>query len=101
MKPLDEAQTSDFIPYLGHKFHIRVMESKPVELELISVEQTAQKSSPPTSRPFSLHFLGPASSHYLVQHIYRLEHEQMGVLDLFLVPLGSEAGRMRYEAVFN
>jgi hypothetical protein len=38
---------------------------------------------------------------YLQQHIYRLEHEQLGALALFLVPLGPEQGRMRYGAIFN
>jgi hypothetical protein len=33
--------------------------------------------------------------------MYRLEHPELGVLDIFLVPLGPEEGRMRYEAIFG
>ena len=48
---------------------------------------------------FSLYFTGP--DRYLPQHVYRIEHEQMGALDLFLVPVGKLDNGFRYEAVFN
>jgi hypothetical protein len=48
---------------------------------------------------FSLYFVGPES--YLEQKIYSVEHEQMGVFDLFLVPVGHDQNGFRYEAVFN
>jgi hypothetical protein len=33
--------------------------------------------------------------------MYQVEHEVMGRLDLFLVPIGSEGERVFYEAVFS
>jgi hypothetical protein len=33
--------------------------------------------------------------------IYRLEHEEMGASDCFLVPIGLYAEGMRYQAVFT
>ncbi len=42
----------------------------------------------------------PAESH-LEQAIYALEHAEMGMLELFLVPLGPHEDGMRYEAVFT
>lgn len=35
------------------------------------------------------------------QGIYRIEHEALGALDVFLVPIGPDAVGMRYEAIFN
>jgi hypothetical protein len=100
MKTLDKLQSSDFALYLNQTFWIRLEGMEPIGLELVSVADTGQSSGPEARQPFSLHFLGPVSPQYLVQHIYRLEQEQMGTLDLFLVPLGPESGRMRYEAIF-
>lgn len=99
MNSLDKLHSSDFLPYINQIFRIRLEGFKPIDLELVSVTETGQSSSPGTRAPFSLHFLGPASPQYLAQHIYRLEHEQMGALDLFIVPLGTDKERMRYEAI--
>ncbi|MDO8361259.1 MAG: hypothetical protein Q7V88_00035 [Actinomycetota bacterium] len=55
----------------------------------------------PRAEPFSLVFLGPAGG-YLSQRTYALQHAALGVVELFLVPLGPQAdGQHRYEAVFN
>lgn len=101
MNTLDKLHSSDFRPHLNQTFCIRLEGIEPIGLELVSVTDSGPQPKSGMRRPFSLHFLGPVSPQYLVQHIYRLDHEQMGVLDLFLVPLGFEMGRMRYEAVFT
>jgi hypothetical protein len=100
---LDRLTSADFTPYLHQTFTIRLEAVEPIALELASVTELGSGGAEPgpRRRPFSLLFLGPVSQQYLLQHIYRLEHEQLGALDLFLVPLGPEGGRMRYEAVFN
>jgi hypothetical protein len=98
---LDKLQNTDFTPHLNQTFRIRLDGIEPIELELVSVTELGAAHSPGSRHPFSLHFLGPASPQYLLQHIYRLEHDQMGTLDLFIVPLGPEQGRMRYEAIFS
>ena len=98
---LDKLQKDDFIPHLHATYRIRLDGIEPIDLELVSVTELSQAPGPGGRQPFSLHFLGPVSSKYLVQHIYPLEHPQMGVLTLFIVPLGPEAGRMRYEAIIT
>lgn len=98
---LDKLQSSDFIPTLHEVFRVRLDGTEPVELELARVTEAGQRPKPEARAPFSLTFLGPVSPHYLVQHTYRLEHEHMDALDLFLVPLGFEEGRMQYEAIFT
>jgi hypothetical protein len=99
---LDKLQVSDFNPHLNETFrvHLDAFGVEPIELELVHVAEAGQSSRPQARPPFSIQFLGPPSSQYLVQHIYPLEHPGMGRLDLFLVPLGPESGRMRYEAIF-
>jgi hypothetical protein len=75
----------------------------PLVLELIEV--TVLGSKEPNSewgdrRPFSLLFQGPKAP-MLHQQVYTLEHEAMGQLGLFLVPLGTDKTGARYEAVFT
>lgn len=101
MITLEKLQSADFLPFINQTFRVRIDGVESIDLELVSVTEAGQRSSVEARQPFSLHFLGPVSPQYLIQHIYRLEHAQMGVLDLFIVPLGPEAGRMRYEAIFT
>ncbi len=49
---------------------------------------------------FTLIFQGP-SEPLLNQQVYELEHEQMGELSLFMVPIARKANGMQYEVVFN
>jgi hypothetical protein len=100
-KTLDRYESGDFLPFLNQVFTIRLDGTEEITLELVSVMEASQSSRPGARRPFSLQFLGPTSSQYLIQHIYHLENEQIGTLDLFIVPLGLENRRMRYEAVFT
>lgn len=97
---LDKLQAADFQPYLNEVFSIRLDETQSLDLELISVTELGETTQVGERGPFSLHFLGPVSAQYLQQHTYHLENEKMGAIDVFIVPLGAEAGRMRYEAIF-
>lgn len=101
MKTLDQLQSSDFSPYLNDRFLIRLPGIEPIELELVSVTEAGARAMPGLRPPFSIHLLGPDSTQYLLQHTYHLEHPKLGDFDLFLVPLGPERGRMRYEAILT
>lgn len=98
---LDKLAVTDFSPYLNQTFRIRLDGVDPIDLELVSVKEEGSAPRPDARNPFSLHFLGPVNPRYLLQHTYVLEHVEMGMLDLFLVPLGPQEGRMRYEAIFT
>ena len=50
--------------------------------------------------PFSIVFRGPPAP-LLPQRIYRLENDELGALEIFLVPVGSNAEATEYEAVFT
>ena len=49
---------------------------------------------------FSAYFQG-SLDRYLPQRMYRMTHEQMGEMDIFLVPIEKTEQGFRYEAVFN
>jgi hypothetical protein len=49
--------------------------------------------------PFRLAFLGPTDP-ALPQQTYRLEHDVLGTLDIFLVPIARNAAGTTYEAIF-
>lgn len=103
MSQLDQLTLHDFTPYLNQFFRIRLIDHGPIDLELIAVTPLPLATKPPASvrLPFSIAFLGPVSRQYLPQGTYRLEHVEFGALDLFIVPLGPQAGRMQYEAIFT
>ncbi len=50
--------------------------------------------------PFSVELLMDSSKNH-GQQMYELSHPELGVLNLFLVPVGPGDGGMRYEIVFN
>jgi hypothetical protein len=54
----------------------------------------------PRAEPFAVVLAGPASP-VLSQGIHVLIHPAHGRLELFMVPIGREAARTRYEIIFN
>lgn len=54
----------------------------------------------PRAEPFAVVLAGPGSP-ILPQGIHALIHPARGRLDVFMVPIGREAGRTRYEIIFN
>lgn len=99
---LDHLTADDFECHAGQSFTITLAGGEPYPLLLVQVNRWGSASPDPPSRaPFTLLFHNDRQDAYLPQQIYRLEHPEMGALDLFLVPLGPGPGGMRYEAVFS
>jgi hypothetical protein len=94
---IESLSRESFEENLHTVFRLPVESGEPLELELIEVASGAPLEG--TER-FSVVFRG-ALSFVLEQSIYHLEHERLGALDLFLVPIAREADGFRYEAVFN
>ncbi|HZQ27510.1 MAG TPA: hypothetical protein VFA94_07410 [Acidimicrobiales bacterium] len=93
---LDKLTPADFQPHVGTTFRATNVEPAPVELVLSEVVVHPAQPNSPRAEPFSLLFAGSAET-MLPQHIYVLEHEAMGTLTIFLVPLSPTS----YEAAFN
>ena len=95
---------SAFSDCLGSIFRLPLNDTKVFDLELfeaVGLKHGAPPSVTPRERgSFSLLFRGPMSPS-LPQKIYVLDHETLGKVELFLVPIGPDQAGMRYEAVFN
>jgi hypothetical protein len=87
-----------FAPHLGSQFALTLSDGV-LELELCAVEALRTSQHAPRV-PFALRFRTPTVTGYLPQRIYALAHPVLGMLEIFLVPLGADATGMRYEAVF-
>jgi hypothetical protein len=98
---IETLQSTDFQSQLDQLFCIQLDHATKIDLQLVSVTGLGTASQPGFRNPFSLHFLGPVSQQYLPQHTYQMVNEKLGTFDIFIVPLGAEAGRMRYEAIFT
>lgn len=95
---MKDLHLSSFSEHLNTKFRVHPDESTIVEVELI---EATDAGSTPRQERFSLIFRGPREP-FLPQSMYRMEHDRMETLDLFLVPVANdEEDGFQYEAVFN
>jgi hypothetical protein len=87
---LESLTQENFAERLNQQFQLRT-DGGAVRLEL----------QPEGARaPFSLVFRGPRDAP-LAQMTYDVEHEELGGLTLFMVPIGPDGKGMLYEVVFN
>ncbi|WP_295435340.1 hypothetical protein [uncultured Thiodictyon sp.] len=76
-------------------------EVRALPLVLIEVTEHGSGAAGPHRRqPFCVLFRGPALP-VLPQRTYVMNHDSLGRLEIFLVPLGPDGQGMRYEAVFT
>lgn len=97
---LDTLTAEHFQPHVGTAFRIDFTDHAPVGLVLVQVDAHGGPAAPGGRQPFSLVLQGPLTP-VLPQRIYPLQHAELGVLEIFIVPLGPDASVMRYEAVFT
>ena len=101
---LESMEVTTFSERVGELFRVAIDDATTLTTRLIEVtpapgvEGDATRAGRRT--PFSLVFRSPPGSP-LPQRIYRLQHDGLGALDLFLVPIGPDDEGMRYEAVFS
>jgi hypothetical protein len=93
---LEQLTLDSFRPYVGDNFAVQ----GGMELQLVECEATSSPAADGSRTQFHLVFIGPANP-VLPQQIYSLEHPSMGVLGIFIVPIGPDERGMRYEAVFT
>jgi hypothetical protein len=91
---LEKLTVDDFLPLQGERFRISPDEAEPFEVELVEVTEIPRE--PGGRAPFSLVFQGGPNPP-LEQRIYGMEHDKLGELDLFLVPIAVD----RYQAIFT
>jgi hypothetical protein len=91
---LEKLTVDDFRPLQSERFRVAPDGAEPFEVELVEVTEIPRE--PGGRAPFSLVFQGGPNPP-LEQRIYRMEHEKLGELDLFLVPIAVD----RYQAIFT
>ncbi len=100
---LDRLTVVDFAPLVGETFGLDAGEGGRLEVELASAktftEGAPAQDADGRRTPFSIHFRGPVDP-LLPQQIYRVAHERLGALEIFLVPIGRDESATLYEAVF-
>ena len=93
----ERLEHGEFLKHLKTKFRIRLDEQTTIEAELANVSDHLVS---PKQERFAIVFL-TSNDFFLGQGMRRLEHDQMGNFDLFLVPIGRNEEGTSYEAVFN
>lgn len=97
----DLLEVDFFAARVGETFTIALEERDDYRLELVEALATGGDSD--ARQPFSVLFRA-RDELLLPQAIYRLEHQGLDPIDLFLVPLGPEKGDdgvLLYEAAFS
>jgi hypothetical protein len=97
---LQDLTPASFEEHLGTRFQIHFGGEAPLEVELYQVARHEEHGGP-RKQPFTARFRHPGGRRALPQQIYKVEHDRMGTMEIFLVPIGPDEKGMRYEAVFN
>ena len=98
---LDRLTVETFTPHVGETFHLRLSDTERMPVTLIGAEASANHGMTGSARaPFSLLFR-PPQGQVPPQRTYRVEHERIGTLEIFLVPITPDAQGPRLEAVFS
>ncbi|MEI9988236.1 MAG: hypothetical protein WDN69_37135 [Aliidongia sp.] len=89
-----------FRPHLNSTFALGLGESS-IELTLTQATKQPVQPFPGMMRePFSLIFRS-GTPVVLPQRLYPLKHQEMGRLDIFIVPIGRDPQGIVYQALFN
>jgi hypothetical protein len=99
---LSTACLADFAPWVGTEFRVTTEPANAIAMELVETAPLTASGNLPRRQPFSLVFRGP-KDRLLDQRIHTLEHNRLGRLGLFLVPIGpgADGNGLYYQAIFN
>jgi hypothetical protein len=96
----EELRAATFAPHEGSTFTASDGATS-VPLVLAEVEELPAQQGAPRQDPFRLTFTGTAGTAF-EQGTYRLDHDKLGQLEMFLIPRKPEAdGLPRLEGLFN
>ena len=96
-KGLSALTPDDFEPCSGENFELTTPKGA---LELTLVEVRRLGAAMRAGGAFSLTFQS-APGPFLPQATYPIGHPELGVLELFIVPLGPKNGGNQYEVIFT
>lgn len=90
---------ADFSARINEGFRIYFGSAQPQTVELIEVSELPSNSDG-GRQPFSIVLRSQGDDEHHPQGIYSVEHESIGPIEIFLVPIGPDEQGMRYEAIF-
>jgi hypothetical protein len=97
-EPGNELPTREqFSEQLDTVFRADLGDGRVIDLQFFKLDAGVSNS---IQEAFSLMFRAPVDAPP-VQNIYSLEHDKLGKMDLFLVPIKKRDDGLYYEAVFN
>ena len=88
----------DFRPHVGETFVVRAEDGAGPELEMVEARGLGESFR--EREAFALLFRGPAEP-ALPQATYRLDHDRLGALEIFIVPVACSDAGADYEAIFT
>ena len=91
---LASIDVSVFADHVGSRFRIEIAPDEFVDAELVEAEARGGALAPDQRQPFSLLF---STGKDLPQQTYRVVHDEMGELHVFMTPVGPAS----MECVFN
>ncbi|HWS18059.1 MAG TPA: hypothetical protein VN223_08585 [Candidatus Elarobacter sp.] len=94
---LDKLTAGIFSEHLHTQFKLLREGAEPLALELTEVKESDPS---PKIELFTLHFRGPAEPR-MAQHIHRLEHDELGMFEIFLTAIAGDTDGITYESVFH
>ena len=87
----------EFSEHVNSAFQMRLGEGSAVDFCLVGVDDIVSNA---VQENYALTFLAPLDTQP-AQGIYRLDHETLGELEIFLVPVKKDESGLYLEAVFN
>ncbi len=101
---LEKLNHSQLLDVLHSEFRVRSDGDDSVAFTLVEVRDLATPATMPREEgrrsPFSLLFKAPLAFR-VEQGMLEMEHESLGSLELFVVPVREDEQGLYYEAVFN
>jgi hypothetical protein len=97
MEEVTELSRALFEPHVGGEFELVDEGDRRVPVVL---QRVADRGGAPHTTMFSLYFVVPPEGP-AVQGLFRLEREDLGAVDLLLVPVRQEGESLLFEAAVN
>jgi hypothetical protein len=94
---LASLKIDDFAAHLGAAFEMQTADGV-VPLTLVNVDPAGNSGR--AGGAFSLIFVAPKGSAH-PQAIYPVSHPALGIMEIFLVPVGPQSGGNGYQAIFT
>lgn len=106
---LNRLAKTDFDPHINTDFSAVISddengETQTYSLKLVEVNAVGVKDRDVAAygrESFSLIFEHPDTNRYLQQGLVKLQHDDLGELLLFIVPMGPTESGMHYEVIFT